>query len=266
MTEASVTNPVRANRDRRAVLARSGLADLSPRALAVLAAVPEWWRRRVACAGLHTAAAQRLDLAIEADPMVDLDRLAQVPYREDLVSATPEALAEAYVVALDDRVRSADGRHYTPPAFAEALYEQAVGVLGRSPSGLVWDPACGAGALLVPALRDYLVHRADTEPDLLLAAASTHVGGRDLDAAAAWLGNVLLAAELLPVWASVPPRRRRPLPAMLEVGDGLTAPPTRPELIVTNPPYGRVRLGEDDRERWAHVLYGHANRYSLFLG
>lgn len=33
-----------------------------------------------------------------------------------------------------------------------------------------------------------------------------------------------------------------------------------------NPPYGRVRLDTADRERFASILYGHANLYGLFLG
>jgi adenine-specific DNA-methyltransferase len=32
-----------------------------------------------------------------------------------------------------------------------------------------------------------------------------------------------------------------------------------------NPPYGRVRLDEEERARWDRYLYGHANLYSLFL-
>jgi adenine-specific DNA-methyltransferase len=32
-----------------------------------------------------------------------------------------------------------------------------------------------------------------------------------------------------------------------------------------NPPYGRVRLSAPERERYAHVLYGHANLYGLFM-
>ena len=34
---------------------------------------------------------------------------------------------------------------------------------------------------------------------------------------------------------------------------------------IQNPPYGRVRLSGEERERWAHVLYGHANLYGLFV-
>ena len=42
---------------------------------------------------------------------------------------------------------------------------------------------------------------------------------------------------------------------------------TRPARVeVQNPPYGRVRLDAEEREKWSHVLYGHANLYGLFIG
>ncbi|MGW3723197.1 Eco57I restriction-modification methylase domain-containing protein [Streptomyces sp. NPDC005133] len=266
MSEVEVaTAMVRANRAQRAVMAASGAADLSHDALSVLATIPSWWRQRAAAAGLRSTQALSVDDAVAARPSFDPELLYEVAPREDLLDASPEELANAYVVALDSAVRSSDGRHYTPLPLAQALYRQATETLGAQPDGLVWDPASGAGMLLLPALRAWLEHRADTEPDLILAAVSSAIGGRDLDSAAVWLGNVLLAAELLPVWAKVPNHRRRPLPALLEVGDGLAAPPSRPQISILNPPYGRVRLTPQDRQRWGHVLFGHANRYGLFM-
>lgn len=32
-----------------------------------------------------------------------------------------------------------------------------------------------------------------------------------------------------------------------------------------NPPYGRVRLAADERRRFSHAVYGHANLYGLFM-
>jgi hypothetical protein len=32
-----------------------------------------------------------------------------------------------------------------------------------------------------------------------------------------------------------------------------------------NPPYGRIRLDQEERARWSHAVYGHANRYGLFM-
>ena len=203
-----------------------------------------------------------MELAVGAPP-IPLDG---IPPREDLLDAGSEELANAYVVALDERARSAEGRHYTPDRLAGVMYEQALGVLNGVPRGLVWDPACGAGILLLRPLREWVARNADAAPELALAAAISVVGGCDTDPAAVWLGNALLAAELLTLWARAPGSMQVPFPRLLRTGDGLSiSPPRAPEVVILNPPYGRVRLTDGDRERWRHVVYGHANRYGLFL-
>ncbi|MCI3270112.1 Eco57I restriction-modification methylase domain-containing protein [Streptomyces cylindrosporus] len=265
MAKAEAAVPIRANRARRAVLATQGGTELSRSALSVLAAVPHWWERRVDAAKIDNGQTLGIDAAVAFPSALGWEGLEAVPPREDLFDASPEELADAYVVALDDAVRTANGRHYTPIALAHELYEQAVMSLRGRPTGLVWDPACGAGMLLLPALRAWLDGQRSTRPEIVLAAVGAAVGGRDLDSAAVWLGNVLLASELLPVWAKVPPSRRRPLPELLEVGNGLDAPSAIPQVTILNPPYGRVRLSPEDRKRWQHVVYGHANRYGLFM-
>lgn len=92
------------------------------------------------------------------------------------------------------------------------------------------------------------------------------VEGIDADPAAVWLACVVLAAEMLPLLAQVPERRRCPLPALARVGDGLAEQDRVARAVVMNPPYGRVRLSPEDRLRFANVLYGHANLYTLFMG
>lgn len=247
------------------MLGSPSAAGLSASALAVLAAVPSWWQRRVSAAGVPPGDCWPVEEAVGAVCPIGPGDLAGVPARKDLLDARPEALADAYVAALDEPVRAAHGRHYTPPQLAAGLYRQAVSVLGAAPSGLVWDPACGAGSLLLPALRGWLAAHQRTEPELVMTGAASAVGGRDLDPAGVWLGSILLAAELLPVWARRPARLRGPIPALLHQGDGLAPPPGQPQVVLLNPPYGRVRLTESDRKQWAHVLYGHANLYGLFL-
>jgi len=59
------------------------------------------------------------------------------------------------------------------------------------PRGLVWDPACGAGILLLRPLREWVARNADMTPELAMAAATSVVGGCDTDSAAVWLGNAL---------------------------------------------------------------------------
>ncbi|MEV4293026.1 Eco57I restriction-modification methylase domain-containing protein [Nonomuraea bangladeshensis] len=176
----------------------------------------------------------------------------------------------AYVEALSPATRARHGRHYTPPELAYHLWSMARMSLGFSPGrqvlpGLVRDPACGAGALLLPALREHLRASYGVDPALTLAGLQNLIEGVDTDPAAVWVANVVLAAEMLPTLARIPESRRRSLPALARVGDGLSIPEQPARVVVMNPPYGRVRLAPDERERYAHVLYGHANLYGLFM-
>jgi len=254
----------RVNRARRTTLAAIPQADLTPPALAVLAAVPAWWARQVAAHGIDPEVASVWD-AVYALPPFDPSVLTQVPERSDLLEATSEVLGNAYVRALEPKARADTGRHYTPALLAEAMWQQTLVTLGSDTNGLVLDPACGTGALLVPPLRTWLAASGCIQPELALSAVTSVIAGCDLDETAVWLGNVLLAAELLPLWARVPPERRRPLPAVLTIGDGLRRRAAKARVVIMNPPYGRVRLAPDERARWSHVVFGHANRYSLFM-
>ena len=60
-------------------------------------------------------------------------------------------------------------------------------------------------------------------------------------------------------------RSGRPAPNFVEVCYTLDVTPSpKFDLVVGNPPYGRVRLSAEQRERFARSLYGHANLYGLF--
>ena len=56
--------------------------------------------------------------------------------------------------------------------------------------GFVLDPACGAGALLLPVLRDHLGAAARVDAQLALRALPNFIAGIDNDPAAVWLANV----------------------------------------------------------------------------
>src|SRR5689334_771740 len=116
----------RSNRAQRAVLRFVAAEELSQAAASVLATVPEWWRRRAKELGIHGGALCDVTQAIDTQPPIAVELLAELPIREDLLDSGPEALSDAYVVALDDRVRIADGRHYTPAPLADEMYRRAV--------------------------------------------------------------------------------------------------------------------------------------------
>lgn len=243
--------------------------DLPEPARRVLAAVPEWWAARAAGAGLS---GRWLDVthALElAAPPVGLEGIEPDPAIN--VQMTAHDLGGAYVAALSPQVRARHGRHYTPAGLAEELWAMTRrglglrrGVAERLP-GLIRDPACGAGALLLPVLREHLAAVRRVDPQVALAGLPHLIEGIDADPVAVWLANVALAAEALPLLATIPVGRRRRLPAMARVGDGLQPNQVPSRATVMNPPYGRVRLSPTDRARFASAVYGHANLYGLFL-
>lgn len=270
---AVVTAPVLA-RDLGARGSRAELADPDPagppslRASSVLAAVPAWWSARAATWGLS---GQWLDVAAAVEAPMPEVALTATPATEVTGEMTSEALGAAYVAALSSQVRARHGRHYTPPHLAGHLWSMARGQFVHVPKatrlpGLVRDPACGGAALLLPPMREHVRASHGTDAAVALAGLPNLVEGVDSDPAAVWLASVVLAAEALPLLAAVPAARRRPLPALARVGDSLTDELRPARVVLVNPPYGRVKLPELERQRWAHVLYGHANLYGLFMG
>ncbi|MFF4543666.1 Eco57I restriction-modification methylase domain-containing protein [Streptomyces sp. NPDC001406] len=263
---ASAARPL-GSRGSRGEIAESGPAELTPTATAVLAAIPAWWRAQAAAAGL-TGRWLDIETALQADPPVDVP--SDPPLGDSWGSLTPEQVGAAYVEALSSATRARHGRHYTPPELASHLWRLARTSLDLPPQkqvlpGLVRDPACGAGALLLPALREHLHASFGVDPALTLAGLPNLIQGVDTDPAAVWVANVVLAAEMLPTLARVPEKVRKPLPSLARVGDGLAAPDQQARVVMMNPPYGRVRLSPGERDRYAHVLYGHANLYGLFM-
>jgi len=100
----------RVNRARRVTLTATSAAGLASSALAVLAAVPAWWARRAADYGIDADTASVWD-SVDAAPPFDPSVLTHVAERDDLREATPEALGNAYVCALDAKARAETGRH-----------------------------------------------------------------------------------------------------------------------------------------------------------
>lgn len=243
-------------------------AALPRETLQVLAAVPGWWSARAHAAGL---AGKWLDVshAVAAPPPRCLRDVA--PAEGISLATNAHDLGEAYVRSLSPQLRARHGRHYTPTALAGELWLMARRGLGmrqgvaQALPGLVRDPACGAGALLLPPLQAHLRATRHADPQVVLAGLAHVIDGIETDPAAAWLASVGLAAQALPLLAATPARRRQPLPALARLGDGLAPHDVRARLSMMNPPYGRVRLTDADRERFASTLYGHANLYGLFL-
>jgi adenine-specific DNA-methyltransferase len=85
--------------------------------------------------------------------------------------------------------------------------------------------------------------------------------GLELDPRAATIAQAaveVLLADLIIASGS-------PAPRVVRVCDTLEETPNeRFDLVVGNPPYGRVTLSAEQRRRYARSLYGHANLYGVF--
>jgi adenine-specific DNA-methyltransferase len=242
------------------------ISKMSSETAAILAAVPQWWQSKALQAGL-SGDWLKVDHALATTPPADLP--AVDPSTKVSGSMSAQELGQSYVESMSSKTRSENGRHYTPAVLSERLWAMARNALGWgvdpvSLPGLVRDPACGAGSLLLPVIREHLAANSDTEAALVISGLAARIQGVDLDEHAVYLANVILGAEALPTLARVPEPRRRPIPQMAIIGDGLAERETALVTIV-NPPYGRMRLSAEDRNRFADVLFGHANLYSLFM-
>lgn len=203
---------------------------------------------------------------ITSTEMVRQLRLAARHLQERPLVEASYGVGLLYTDLLPSDVRGARGAYYTPPVLAERLLDLA------SAEGVDWstitalDPACGGGAFLVPVAMRMLGHPRlrDRAPQDQLAHLEGHLAGIELDPFAAWMTRTFLQLVALPQSLSA----RRPLDVRVDVGDALDAAVDDPrsfDLVVGNPPFGRVSLSEEQRIVFARSLFGHANLYGVFL-
>ena len=179
------------------------------------------------------------------------------------IAAAAYEIGMLYSGALPGDLRGRHGIHYTPPALVDRIYHHAEN------DGLDWttanvlDPAAGAGAFLIPAVQKISEAIANSAPAIALQNISTRIRGFEIDPFAAWLAQVFLEAVLLP---TIEAAGRRPR-MMIDVCNTLERKleSERFDLVVGNPPFGRVKLPLNQRTRFARSLYGHANLYGIFL-
>ena len=167
-----------------------------------------------------------------------------------------------YTGLMPDGMRSRLGAYYTPPALCERLLDMVSAAGVEWASARVLDPACGGGAFLSPVAKRMVDGLAGKDPRESLSSVECRLRGLELDPFAAWLSQVLLDAVLIDTCLAA---GRLP-GSVVTVCDALEAEPEGQgfDVVVGNPPYGRVTLSQDLREKFARSLFGHANLYGVF--
>ena len=191
--------------------------------------------RRVAVGGLGLDVLADIPegvLAMEV-PEVDDNPAALGAAHEHLLMLEPRWDGDALRLDRRGTGRKTAGAWFTPTRLVDHLLDETLEPAldeadreGRSGQLTVLDPACGAGAFLVPAARRIAARTGD------LAGALQSVRGVDLDPAVLELARICLWLEL------GGPGERVQLPALrLERGDALALDLPEHDVVVGNPPF-----------------------------
>ncbi len=172
-------------------------------------------------------------------------------------------IGSLYAKLLPASFRSKYGVFYTPPCLVNRLLDLAEEAGANWEKGSILDPACGGGAFLGPLaqkIKDSLL-TAGRSPAEIFQTIVRNLRGFEIDPFSAWISEVLTEITLLDICRKVNKR----LPSLVDVKDSLNSPIERKyDLVIGNPPYGRITLNSDVREKFKASLYGHANLYALF--
>lgn len=154
------------------------------------------------------------------------------------------------------------GAFYTPPALCERLLDMATEAGVDWSTVRVLDPACGGGAFLSPVARRMSESLKGCSAKIALNSILARIRGFELDPFAAWMSHVFLEVTL----ANLCDKAGKRLSTVVDVCDSLERTPGDEEfdLVVGNPPYGRITLSPRLRDKYCRSLFGHANLYGVF--
>ena len=188
---------------------------------------------------------QRLDLPVNFVPLLAVrhagSEIFQEAHFEFLRAPAPDLLG--YVGPAESKRVTRGGAHFTPPALARSIAEQALYQLPDLANRghlVILDPACGSGAFLHEALRT-----------LRRAGFDGHVSiiGRDISRPAVSMAKFVLENALTD-WTPSGGHRIE-----VKQGDSLALPFPSADLILMNPPFiSWSALTKEQRQQMQDVL------------
>jgi adenine-specific DNA-methyltransferase len=171
-------------------------------------------------------------------------------------------IGSAYAAALPDDVRSEHGVFYTPPALVDRLMRDVEEAGADWARAHVLDPACGGGAFLAPIAARMCDAMKQCDRRVVARNVAGRLRGYEIDDFAAWISRVFLDATLYERLGGT----SVDVGDLIDVTDSLSRTDDATfDLVIGNPPYGRVGLTPERRQTYKRGLFGHANLYGLFL-
>ena len=150
-------------------------------------------------------------------------------------------------------------RHINAARFADHVRDSIHAV---ESAARVLDPVCGGGAFLAPVARRMVASREGRDARAVLRDIERRLVGFEVDPFAAWMSQVVLDVALSDLCREAGAQ----LGSVVRVCDSLEQVPAGEgfDLVVANPPYGRVTLSPPLRRKFKRSLFGHANLYGVF--
>jgi len=220
-----------------------------------------YWARVCSASGSH------MPIRLGPMPSVDIPAEKFGAFADACAALDPSVgfyqIGELYTSLLPDEYRTRHGIYYTPPQLVTRLLDvvEAQGIDWAN--ARVLDPACGGAAFAAYAAQRMLAANAFLSPEDRLRDLSERLVGFDIDPFATWLAAVFLDVICLPILREA----NRRIDGMIRLGDTLAQDPNELghfDLVVGNPPYGKLTLSPGHRQRFSRSLYGHANIYGVF--
>ena len=155
-----------------------------------------------------------------------------------------------YTLMLPSKVRRLQATYFTPPLVAGDVVELAMEAGFDIEKDDVLDPAAG-GAAFLSTLAGRMTAAGVSPEDV-----AKRLNGIEIDRGLARLSHRLIEERL---GANL-------VQKIIEVGDALATPVKAAyDLVIANPPYGRVSPEEVEGNDWQRVSHkGHINKYALF--
>lgn len=219
--------------------------------------------RRCVCPRAPALELPETDLRLTAQVAAEALRLARLYAPMDEPTAA-YLLTTLYTLALPDDLRAGNGMFFTPPALVDRLLDMVEEAGGDWAQHTVIDPAAGGGAFITSlAVRMAATLRASGATALeAVEHISSHLSGVEIDPFSGWMADVFLNIALWDLCTEA----GQMVPRLVASADSLRLDfgKRRFDIVIGNPPYGRVTLEPGLRKRYARSLYGHANLYGLF--
>ena len=210
------------------------------------------------------------------DPCEKFDRLSEVHTSDahnlgDYLSTISFSessflIGTLYTALLPRDWRATKGAYYTPPSLVDHLIKMVSEQGFDWQRGKILDPSCGGGAFLSPvALRmaASLPKKIANDSTKLINDISDRLVGFEIDPFSAWISQTLVEMAFLPQCIEADKR----FPRIVKVCDSLIQIPTKTncvDLVIGNPPYCKISLSPELRDKYSRSLFGHANLYGIF--